>query len=73
MPAPTPLEKYQADLKRDDFAYDAAQEDAVRHLQRLYDDLVRTPRQTPDKVSDATGGGGLGSKVRRLFGKPSRT
>ncbi|MFP3366221.1 AFG1/ZapE family ATPase, partial [Pseudoalteromonas sp. SIMBA_148] len=46
MPAPTPLEKYQADLKRDDFAYDAAQEDAVRHLQRLYDDLVRTPRQT---------------------------
>ncbi|WP_404326074.1 AFG1 family ATPase [Cobetia sp. UIB-001] len=73
MPAPTPLEKYQADLKRDDFAYDAAQEDAVRHLQRLYDDLVRMPRQTPDKVSDATGGGGLGSKVRRLFGKPSRT
>lgn len=36
----TPWELYQADLKRDDFSYDAAQEMAVKHLQRLYDDLV---------------------------------
>lgn len=36
----TPLEHYQADLKRSDFAKDAAQENAVKHLQRLYDDLV---------------------------------
>ncbi|MCM2321259.1 MAG: cell division protein ZapE [Pseudomonas sp.] len=36
----TPLERYQADLKRPDFFHDAAQENAVRHLQRLYDDLV---------------------------------
>lgn len=36
----TPWELYQADLQRDDFAYDAAQEMAVKHLQRLYDDLV---------------------------------
>ncbi|MCQ4270774.1 cell division protein ZapE [Pseudomonas kuykendallii] len=36
----TPLERYQADLKRPDFFHDAAQETAVRHLQRLYDDLV---------------------------------
>ncbi|MBD1553303.1 cell division protein ZapE [Pseudomonas typographi] len=36
----TPLERYQADLKRPDFFHDAAQEQAVRHLQRLYDDLV---------------------------------
>lgn len=36
----TPLERYQADLKRPDFFHDAAQEVAVRHLQRLYDDLV---------------------------------
>lgn len=36
----TPLELYQEDLKRDDFSYDEAQEMAVNHLQRLYDDLV---------------------------------
>jgi len=36
----TPLERYQADLKRPDFFHDAAQENAVRHLQRLYDDLI---------------------------------
>lgn len=36
----TPLARYQADLKRPDFFHDAAQENAVRHLQRLYDDLV---------------------------------
>lgn len=36
----TPLSRYQADLKRPDFAKDAAQENAVNHLQRLYDELV---------------------------------
>lgn len=38
--AMTPLQRYQADLQRPDFFHDAAQENAVRHLQRLYDDLV---------------------------------
>lgn len=45
----TPLERYQQDLKRDDFSYDATQEMAVKHLQRLYDDLVaaeRVPKPT---------------------------
>lgn len=41
----TPWEKYQQDLQRDDFQYDAAQENAVRHLQRLYDDVVNQPEQ----------------------------
>ncbi|HAS62814.1 MAG TPA: cell division protein ZapE [Vibrio sp.] len=36
----TPLERYQIDLQRPDFFRDTAQENAVRHLQRLYDDLV---------------------------------
>ena len=40
----TPLERYQADLKRPEFFHDAAQENAVRHLQRLYDDLVADDR-----------------------------
>ena len=43
--AMTPLERYQADLKRPDFFHDAAQENAVRHLQRLYDDLVNGGQQ----------------------------
>ncbi|WP_435275890.1 cell division protein ZapE [Psychrobium sp. nBUS_13] len=38
----TPLQKYQQDLTRDDFSYDAAQENAVKHLQRLYDELTAT-------------------------------
>ncbi|MBA1265380.1 cell division protein ZapE [Stutzerimonas sp. NM35] len=52
----TPLERYQADLQRPDFFHDAAQETAVRHLQRLYDDLVAAER---------TSSGLLG----KLFGK----
>lgn len=39
----SPLEKYQQDLTRDDFQYDADQEKAVRHLQRLYEDLQSKP------------------------------
>ncbi len=43
----TPWQTYQQDLKRDDFVHDAAQENAVRHLQRLYDDLTQTkPKST---------------------------
>src|SRR5690606_33686148 len=45
-PAMTPLERYQADLQRPDFFHDAAQETAVRHLQRLYDDLVAAERSS---------------------------
>jgi cell division protein ZapE len=52
----TPLERYQADLKRPDFFYDAAQENAVRHLQRLYDELV----------ADSEASSGL---LGKLFGK----
>lgn len=36
----TPLERYQKDLERDDFSYDEAQENAVKHLERLYHELV---------------------------------
>lgn len=41
----TPWELYQADLQRDDFSYDAAQEMAVKHLQRLFDDLINAEKQ----------------------------
>ncbi len=39
----SPLEKYRQDLTRDDFLYDAAQENAVKNLQRLYEDLQSKP------------------------------
>lgn len=45
----TPWELYQADLKRDDFSYDAAQEMAVKHLQRLFDDLVAAEQQRANR------------------------
>jgi cell division protein ZapE len=41
----TPLQKYQQDLTRDDFSYDAAQENAVQQLQRLYDELTTKHKQ----------------------------
>ncbi|MFI0471500.1 cell division protein ZapE [Halomonas sp. HMF6819] len=47
---PTPLARYKSDLERDDFQYDAAQQNAVEHLQRLYDDLLATPSTTPKTV-----------------------
>ncbi len=64
--AGTPLARYRADLERDDFHYDPAQEQAVEHLQRLYDQLVAAPRTEPLSV---TTGRGLKSKVAGLFGK----
>ncbi|MFK0091290.1 cell division protein ZapE [Pseudomonas sp. NPDC090592] len=56
----TPLERYQADLKRPDFFHDAAQETAVRHLQRLYDDLVHAQNNKPGVFG-------------KLFGKKEQT
>lgn len=43
----TPWQQYQSDLTRDDFQHDLAQENAVRHLQRLYDDLVDSLNPKP--------------------------
>ncbi|QOR39388.1 cell division protein ZapE [Billgrantia diversa] len=64
--AGTPLARYRADLERDDFHYDPAQEQAVEHLQRLYDRLVASPRAESRAV---TTGRGLKSRVAGLFGK----
>ncbi|CAO1662888.1 MULTISPECIES: cell division protein ZapE [Salinicola] len=64
--AMTPMSRYRADLERDDFSYDAAQENAVKHLQRLYDDLQRSPAPKP---SAAVSGESKLSKVAGLFGK----
>jgi len=42
----TPLNRYRADLQQEGFFYDKAQENAVRHLQRLYDDLLNEPKSS---------------------------
>lgn len=39
----SPIDKYRQDLTKDDFLFDAAQEQAVLHLQRLYEDLQVKP------------------------------
>jgi cell division protein ZapE len=39
----SPIEKYQQDLTKDDFFSDAAQENAVQNLQRLYEELQVEP------------------------------
>ncbi|WP_353981814.1 cell division protein ZapE [Salinicola endophyticus] len=65
--AQTPIARYRADLERDDFSYDAAQENAVKHLQRLYDDLLRVPAPKPSAT--VIGGESALSKVAGLFGK----
>ncbi|WP_433923901.1 cell division protein ZapE [Vreelandella sp. 21] len=62
----TPFARYQEDLKRDDFQYDPAQEQAVKHLQRLYDELLAIPASAPKTV---VANKGLKAKVAGLLGK----
>ncbi|QPL48144.1 AFG1 family ATPase [Halomonas sp. A40-4] len=58
--------RYRADLKREGFEYDPAQEAAVAHLQRLYDALLSTPTTVPKTV---LANKGLKAKVAGLIGK----
>ncbi|MDI5984337.1 cell division protein ZapE [Halomonas sp. M4R5S39] len=62
----TPMARYRADLERDDFQYDPAQERAVEHLQRLFDELVERPRVRPRAVP---AGKRLKSRMAGLFGR----
>ncbi|WP_026006202.1 cell division protein ZapE [Moritella dasanensis] len=61
----TPIEKYQLDLKRPDFMFDAAQENAVMALQRLFDELLAVPA-LPAKRS-------LMVKLKQFTTKPAPT
>ena len=44
--AVTPLEKYRADLQRDDFAYDPAQEAVLGQLQQCFEEITAPPLLT---------------------------
>ncbi|SER65116.1 cell division protein ZapE [Vreelandella subterranea] len=68
--AATPMGRYRADLKREGFEYDPAQEAAVAHLQRLYDALLSTPTTVPKAV---LANKGLKARMAGLVGKKSST
>jgi cell division protein ZapE len=54
----TPWQKYQQDLQSINFHYDPAQENAVRELQRLYDELTQPQKKLTWRV-----------KLKSTFGK----
>ncbi|MCL6270691.1 cell division protein ZapE [Sansalvadorimonas sp. 2012CJ34-2] len=58
----TPSERYQQDLQREGFVHDPAQEMAVSHLQRLYDDLLAAEQETSGLLSFL----GLGKKKKTV-------
>lgn len=64
----TPIERYKADLQRDDFQFDAAQQAAVEHLQRLYDDLITTKRPCAAPV----GGKGVKARLTHWLGREQK-
>lgn len=63
----TPLEKYQQDLTRDDFQYDAAQEFAVMQLQRLYNDYIKHSSATPSFWQRLFANGSASVTVKGLY------
>ena len=63
----TPWQKYQADLERDDFQHDLAQENAVKHLQRLYEDLTSVQPQKKGLLSSLFGSKKTKSSTRFIF------
>jgi cell division protein ZapE len=60
----TPWEKYQDDLSLIDFQYDEAQENAVKELQRLYDELTQPKKKRTWRVT-------LKSKFGKRMNRPS--
>ncbi len=64
----TPLERYKKDLERDDFSYDPAQEMAVKHLQRLFDDLVAVPVEPKRGLVQRLAGGWKKQPKQPLMG-----
>ena len=50
----TPLEKYQQDLKREDFQKDSAQQDAVERLDDLFHRLIKRHKQSTSLLARIT-------------------
>ncbi|MEP0175306.1 MAG: cell division protein ZapE [Paraglaciecola sp.] len=58
MSTQTPWQKYQLDLQEQDFQYDAAQENAVKELQRLFEELTHPEQKRTWRI-----------KLQNRFGK----
>lgn len=63
----TPWEKYQTDLAEPDFHHDSAQENAVKELQRLFDELTHPKKKLTWRVKLA-GAFGKGMKKPSIQG-----
>ncbi|MDM7861848.1 cell division protein ZapE [Alteromonas sp. ASW11-36] len=65
----TPIEKYQHDLKREDFHYDPAQEMAVKELNRLYEELTQPKKKLHwrIKLKSAFGRGMTKPSIQGLY------
>ncbi|GGQ08899.1 cell division protein ZapE [Shewanella litoralis] len=65
----TPWQHYQQDLTRDDFSHDAAQEQAVKSLQRVYDELANAnkPASGLSKLFSAVGVKAKPAPVKGLY------
>lgn len=65
----TPWQKYQNNLQQDGFAYDSAQENAVKELQRLYDELTQPQKKLTwrIKLSAAFGKGHTSVGVQGIY------
>ena len=61
----SPIQKYNQDLERDDFQFDPAQENAVKNLQRLYEELQTKP-------VPITGFKKVLSRWQRVMAKPDK-
>lgn len=60
----SPLERYQRDLRRDDFRRDESQALAVKYLQELYDALLADEAARHES--------GLGSLLKKMLGRGNR-
>lgn len=63
----TPWQRYQQDLLREDFQHDSAQENAVKQLQRLYDDLTAETEAKPSLMSRLFKKNKAGNQVQGIY------
>ncbi len=63
----SPLNRYLSDLERPEFEKDPAQRIAVEHLQRLYEQLLSTPRPTKGWWQKLRGGNTSVEPIKGLY------
>ena len=64
-----PLKHYLKDIAREGFVHDSAQEQAVQHLQRLYEELILQQDSIDDQLASEEMGGRAGKKFFKSLSK----